>query len=181
MTTSNSSWGATIAAHLQNAKAEKDGHKDGAYTAFTKPGFAYARFPLRASPKPIREANHLMLQKGFCYLQLFVVKYRRQIAAYLGKNPTFSRVEQQLGMNASFRRGDSYVTSYISGPFQAHIAKSRKENPYHLGTVRRHNSGMPIRVRTNQPTMLPAPPPSMEVAIIEVPMLPARMRTSRLL
>ena len=54
MTTTNSSWGATIAAHLQTAKAEKDGHKDGAYAAFTKPGLAYARFPLRASPKQIR-------------------------------------------------------------------------------------------------------------------------------
>ena len=62
MASNNSSWGAAIAAHLQTAKAEKNGHTDGAYAAFTKPGFAYARFPLRASPKQIREANHLMLQ-----------------------------------------------------------------------------------------------------------------------
>ena len=132
MTTTKSSWGAAIAAHLQTAKAEKDGHMSGAYATFTKPGFAYTRFLLRASPKQIREANHLMLQQGYCYLRLFAVKYRRQIAACLGQNPTFSRVEQQLGMNPNFRRGDSFVTAYISGPFQAHIAKSRKENPFHL-------------------------------------------------
>ena len=172
MTTTNSSWGAEIASHIQTAKAEKDGHTSGAYAAFTKPGFAYARFPLRASPKQIRQANHLMLQQGYCYLRLFAVKYRRQIAACLGQNPTFSHVEQQLGMNASFRRGDSFVTAYISGPFQAHIAKSRKENPFHLGTLRRLNSGMPIRVGSTQPPMLPAPPQSTEVAMIDVPMLP---------
>ena len=61
MPSTNSSWGAAIAAHIQQAKDEKNGHQDGVYTAFTKPGFAYARFPLRASPKQIREANHLML------------------------------------------------------------------------------------------------------------------------
>ena len=86
-TTNNSSWGAAITAHLQNAKAEKDGQTDSVYSAFTKPGFAYAWFPLRASPKQIREANHLMLQQGYCYLRLFAVKYRRQIAACLGQNP----------------------------------------------------------------------------------------------
>ena len=129
MPSTNSSWASAIAAHIQQAKAEKDGHQDGAYSAFTKPGFAYARFPLRASPKQIREANHLMLQQGYCYLRLFAVKYRRQIAACLGQNPTYTRVEQQLGLNHNFRRGDAFVTAYISGPFQAHIAKSRKENP----------------------------------------------------
>ena len=46
MTTNNSYWGAAITAHIQTAKAEKHGHKDGAYAEFTKPGFAYARFPL---------------------------------------------------------------------------------------------------------------------------------------
>ena len=117
MMTTNSFWGATIATHLQIAKAEKDGQTAGLYAEFTKQGFAYARFPLRASPKQIREANHLMLQQGYCYLRLFAVKYRRQIAACLGQNPTFSRVEQQLGTNANFRRGDSFVTAYISGPF----------------------------------------------------------------
>ena len=161
-----------MAAHLQTAKAEKNGHTIGAYAEFTKPGFAYARFPLRASPKQIREANHLMLQQGYYYLRLFAVKYRRKIAAYLGQNPTFSRVEQQLGTNANFRRGDSFVTAYSSGSFQAHITKSRMENPFHLGTLRRLNSGMPIRVGSTQPPMLPAPPQSIEVAIIDVPMLP---------
>ena len=76
MTTNNSSCGAAIAAHLQTAKAERDGQTGGAYTKFTKPGFAYARFPLRASPKQIMEANHLMVQQGYCYLRLFAVKYR---------------------------------------------------------------------------------------------------------
>ena len=66
MTSTNSSWGAAITAHLQTAKAEKVGHTNGAYAEFTRPGFAYARFPLRASPKQIREANHLMLQQGYC-------------------------------------------------------------------------------------------------------------------
>ena len=84
MTTNNSSWDAAIAAHLTHAKAKKNGQNDGAYAIFTKPGFAYARFPLRASLKQIREANHLMLQQGYCYLRLFAVKYCRQFAACLG-------------------------------------------------------------------------------------------------
>ena len=57
---------------------------DAAKAAFLQPGFAYARNPLRASAKQIREANHIMLQQGYCYLRLFAVKYRRQIAACLG-------------------------------------------------------------------------------------------------
>ena len=116
------SWGEAIATYLTQAKASKEDQQDGAYAAFTKTGIAYARFPLKASPKQIREANHLMLQQGYCYIQLFAVKYRRQIAACLGFNSTFSLVERQLGMSATFRRGDSFVTAYISGPFQAHIA-----------------------------------------------------------
>ena len=74
-------------------------------------------------------------------------------------------------MISSIRRGNSFVTAYISGPFQAHIAKSRKENPFHLGTLRCLNSRMPIRVGSTQPPMLAAPP-SIEVAMIDVPMLP---------
>ena len=172
MTNDNSSWSAAITTPLRTAKAEKDGHADGAYATFTRPGFAYARFPLRACPKQIREANHHMLQQGYCYLRLFAVKYRRQIAACLEQNPTFSHVEEQLSTNANFHRGDPFVTAYISGPFQAHIAKSRKENPFYLGTLRGLNSGMPIPVGSTQPPMLPAPPQSTEVAIIDVPMLP---------
>ena len=141
-----SSWCEAIATYLSQVKASKEGPQDGTYAAFTKPGFAYARFPLQASPKQIREANHLMLQQGYCYLRLFAVKYRRQIAACLGENPTFSKVEEQLGRYHSFRWGDLFVTAYISGPFQAHIAKTRKENPFYLGTLRRLNEGMPIRV-----------------------------------
>ena len=34
---------------------------DAAKAAVLKPGFAYARLPLKASPKQVREANHLML------------------------------------------------------------------------------------------------------------------------
>ena len=172
MMTTNSSWGAAITAHLQHAKAKKTCHTIGTYAEFTRPGLAYARFPIRASPKPIRQANHLMLQQGYCYLRLFAIKYRRQIAACLGQNPTFSRVKQQLGTNANFCRGNSFVTAYISWPFQAYIAKSRQDNPFHLGTLRRLNSGMPIRVGSTHPPMLRATPQSTEVAIIDVPMLP---------
>ena len=122
------------------------GHLDGIVRKFTSPGYAYALAPLRASPKQIREANHLMLRQAYCYLRLFTVKYRRQIAQCLGKLPTYERVEQQLRAHRAFPRGDSFVSAYISGPFVAHIAKSRKENPFHLGTLRRLNEGMPIRL-----------------------------------
>ena len=113
-----------------------------------------------------------MLQPGYCYLRLFAVKYCRQIAACLGYNPTFTKVEQQLSLHPAFRRGYWLFTAYISGPFQAHLTKSRKENPFHLGTLRRLNSGVPIRVVSIQPPMLPAPQ-STEVAMIDVSMLPA--------
>ena len=146
MASTTSSWDATISAHIQQAKAEKDGHKDSAYAAFTKPGFAYARYPLRASPKQIREANHLMLQQGYCYLRLFAVKYRRQIAQCLGDYPTINKVMTQLVMHPTFRRNDNFVTAYISGPFLGHIAKSKKENPFYLGTLRRLSEGMPIKL-----------------------------------
>ena len=36
--------------------------------------------------------------------------------------------------------------AYISAPFVAHIAKSRKENPFHLENLHRLNEGMPIRI-----------------------------------
>ena len=88
-----------------------------------------------------------MLSQGYCYLRLFAVKYRRQIAQCLGKLPTYGRVEQQLRAHRVFPQGESFVTAYISGLFQAHIAKSRKENPFHLGTLRRLNEGMTIRIR----------------------------------
>ena len=48
MAYNTSSWDAANSAHICNANAEKEGHKDGAYAAFPKPGFAYARFPLLA-------------------------------------------------------------------------------------------------------------------------------------
>ena len=61
-----------------------------------------------------------MLSQGYCYLSFFAVKYRRQIAQCLGKLPTYERVEQQLRAHRAFPRGDSFITVYISGPFQAH-------------------------------------------------------------
>ena len=142
------SWDAEINAHAAKVAAIRnhEGHLDGIVRKFTSPGFAYALTPLRASPKQIREANHLMLSQGYCYLRLFAVKYRRPIAQCLGNLPTYQRVEQQLRAHRAFPRGDSFVTAYISGPFQAHIAKSRKENPFYLGTLRRLNEGMPIRI-----------------------------------
>ena len=100
-----------------------------------------------------------MLCTGYCYLSLFAVKYRRQIAQCLGKLPTYLRVVQQLRSHAAFPRHDNFVTAYISGPFTAHIAKSGKENPFHLGTLRRLNKGMPIRVgaaREPSPSTTPA-------------------------
>lgn len=61
MPSTNSSWAAVIAAHHTNAKAEKGGQSSGVYAAFIKLCCAYTSFPLRASPKDIWEANHLML------------------------------------------------------------------------------------------------------------------------
>ena len=136
-----SSWNAEIDAHGAKVAAIRnhEGRLDGIVRKFTSPGFAYVLAPLRPSPKQIREANHLMLSQGYCYLRLFTVKYHRQITQCLGKLPTYERVEQQLRAHRAFLRGDAFVTAYISGPFQAHITKSRKENPFHLGTLRRLN------------------------------------------
>ena len=156
-----SSWNDEIKAHAAKVAAIRanPGHPDGIVARFTQRRFAYALLPLRPSPKQIREANHLLLRPGYCYLRLFAVKYRRQIAQCLGKLPTYQRVEQQLRSHAAFPRHDSLVTAYISGPFVAHIAKSRKENPFHLGTLHRLNEGMPIRLgaaREPSPSTTPA-------------------------
>ena len=72
-----SSWEAEINTHAAKVAALRNtsGHLDGIVVKFTRPGFAYALAPLRASPKQIREANHLMLSQGYCYLRLFAVKY----------------------------------------------------------------------------------------------------------
>ena len=89
MTTNNSSCGAIIAAHVQTAKAEKDGHQDGAYAAFTKPGFAYARFPLRASPKQIREQITSCSSRAaatFAYLRLSTADKSQPV---WGRTPPF--------------------------------------------------------------------------------------------
>ena len=52
----------------------------------------------------------------------------------------------QLVMHPTFHRGDNFITAYITGPFLAHIAKSKKENPFYLGTLRSLSEGMPIRL-----------------------------------
>ena len=58
-----SSWDSEINAHVVKVIALRNnhGHLDGIVRRFTRPGFAYALAPLRASPKQIREANYLML------------------------------------------------------------------------------------------------------------------------
>ena len=88
------SWDDEINNHAAKVAAIRanPGHLDGIVRKFTSPGHAYALAPLRASPKQIREANHLMLRQGYCYLRLFAVKYRRQIAQCQGKLPTYERV-----------------------------------------------------------------------------------------
>ena len=69
-----SSWGAELdklTTHAAQLRATIEKPANGVIATFTKPGFAYATLPLPASPKQIREANHLMLQDGHCYLRLF--------------------------------------------------------------------------------------------------------------
>ena len=75
-------------------------------------------------------------------------------------------------MNADFRRGDSFITAYIYGQFQGHIVKSGEENRIYQGNFCHLNEGMPIRIRVTQQPALPAPPPSQEVAMIDIPALP---------
>ena len=77
-----------------------------------------------------------MLQPEHCYLRLLTAKYHRQIAQCLGQYPTIDQVLDR----------DSFMTAYMSGPFMTHISKSRKENPFYLGTLRRLAGGMPVRV-----------------------------------
>ena len=62
-TNNMSSWEAEINTHAAKVAALRNtiGHLNGIVGKFTRPGFAYALDPLRASPKEIREANHLML------------------------------------------------------------------------------------------------------------------------
>ena len=95
-TNNMSSWEAKINTHAAKVGALRNtiGHLDGIVGKFTRPGFAYTLTPLQASPKQMREANHLMLSQGYCYLRLFAVKYRREIAQCLGKLPTYERVAQ---------------------------------------------------------------------------------------
>ena len=75
-------------------------------------------------------------------------------------------------MHSAFRRGDNFITAFISGPFPAHVTKYRKENPFILGTLRRLNEGLPIRVGTK--AQLPAlPAPSVDdVKMLDVAQVP---------
>ena len=181
-----SSWGAglgKLTTHAAQLRANNKKPTDGVIATFTnlKPGFAYAVLPLPDSPKQIREANHLLLQNGHCYLRLFAVRYRRQIAQCLGAYPTFSRIEQQLHKNKAFRCHDQFVRAYISTPFVAHIAKSKKENPFYLGTLHRLNEGLPIRVAASASASAsaPAPPaiPGPEVDMIDMALVPCVTKT----
>ena len=172
-----------LTTHAAQLRANIKKPTDGVITTFTKPGFAYAVLPLPASPKQIRDANHLMLQDGHCYLCLFAVRHRRQIAQCLGAYPTFSRVEQQLRKNPAFHHHDQFVTAYISAPFVAHIAKSKMENPLYLGTLRRLNEGLPIRVgvsaSASASASAPEPPaiPGPEVDMIDMALVPYITKT----
>ena len=80
----------------------------------------------------------------------------------------------------AFQRGDSFVTTYILGPFQAHIAKSRKENPFHLGTLRRLNEGMPIRIGAERSPSPAQPATSKEVVMVDVSIIPMSSTSSKL-
>ena len=182
MTTYQSSWGAELeklTAHAAQLRANINKPADGEIATFTKPGFAYAVLLLPASPKQIREDYHQMLPDGHCYLRLFVVLYRRQITQCLGTYLTFSGIQQQLRKNPAFRRHDQFVTAYISAPFVAHIAKSKKENPFYLGTFRQLNTGLPIRVGASASTAAPAPPaiPGPEVDMIDMALVPYIIQT----
>ena len=176
------SWDTEINAHAAKVAAirNNEGHLDGIVRKFTSPAFAYALAPLQASPKQIREANHLMLSQGYCYLRFFTVKCRRQIAQCLGKLPTYERVEQQLRAHRAFPCGDSFVTAYISGSFQAHIAKSRKENPFHLGTLRRLNKGMHIRIGAEQSPSPALSATSKEVVMVDISIISISSTSSKL-
>ena len=60
--------------------------------------------------------------------------------------------------------------AYISGPFQAHVAKSRKENPFVLGTLRRLNEGLPIRIGAeNLHLTTPAPADTEMLDVAQIP------------
>ena len=177
-----SSWEAEINAHTAKVAAirNENAHLDGIVKKLTSPGFAYTLTPLRASPKQIWEANHLMQSQGYCYQRLFAVKYRRQIAQCLGKLPTYEWVEQQLRAHRAFPCGDSFITAYISGPFQAHIAKSRNENPFHLETVRRLNNGLPIRIGAERSPSPAQPASSKEVVMVDVSIIPMSLTSNKL-
>ena len=74
------------------------------------------------------------------------VKYRCQIAQCLGEYLTADRDLYQLSTHQAFRRRDKFVTTFMSAPFMAHVAKCKTEDPFYLGTLRRLAGGMPVKV-----------------------------------
>ena len=53
---------------------------------------------------------------------------------------------EQLSAHIALCYRDSLVTAYMSGPFVIHIFKSRKGNPFYLGTLRHLARSVPVRV-----------------------------------
>jgi hypothetical protein len=92
----------------------------------------------KASPAVIRRGNKLMQNNGFCYLRLFACKYREYTAKRLGTNPLGANIEAHLATHAAHRRGDNFILTRITGPFQAHIYKSRYENRAWRGDLSRY-------------------------------------------
>ena len=85
-----------------------------------------------------------------------------------------------MGIHLIFRCGDHFITVFISGPFQAHIAKSRKENPFVLGNLRRLTEGLPIRVGVDgqQPALLA--PVTDDVEMLDVAQIPKNIGSREL-
>ena len=92
----------------------------------------------KASPAVIRRGNKLMQTHGFCYLRIFACKYREYTARRLGINPKGAQVEAHLATHAAHRRGDNFILTRITGPFQAHIYRSRYENRAWRGDLSRY-------------------------------------------
>ena len=86
-----------------------------------------------------------MLKDGFCYLRIFSNNHRWHIATRLGTNPTIDHV---LSLNTSWRRHDSFINCLLSGPFRAHISRSRRANPW-LAQLHSLGGSLPVTVGSN--------------------------------
>ena len=171
------SWHTTFAEHAAQYASQPF---DAAMAAFLQPGYADARLSLRTSPKKIRQANHLMLKQGYGYLWLFRHKYGRQIAQCLGKNPLYTPVNKQLGIHLLFSHGDTIVTVFISGPIHVQITKSRKENPFVLGNLRRLNNCLPIRVGAEGQRPVQPAPATDDVEMLDITHIPKNIGAKEL-